>query len=112
MFWKSRWTGDWFLRRAADQPNRAGIQDNQILTSAFDEALSQTSSFSCSMIGECPVCSLSSSPSPSSSTQFNPGVSYINVNVKQTILTPGAGYRIVDQDKLKVDARVGFLDKT
>ena len=42
------------------------------------------------------------------STPFNPGVSYINVNVKQTILTPGAGYRIVDLDKLKVDARVGL----
>ena len=42
------------------------------------------------------------------STPFNPGVSYINVNVKQAILTPGAGYRIVDQDKLKVDARVGL----
>jgi hypothetical protein len=41
-------------------------------------------------------------------TPFNPGVSYINVNVKQAILTPGAGYRIVDQDKLKVDARVGL----
>ena len=46
MFWKSRWTGDWFLRRAADQPNRAGIQDNQILISAYDERLSQTSSYS------------------------------------------------------------------
>ena len=42
------------------------------------------------------------------STPFNPGVSYINVNVKQTIVTPGAGYRIVDLDKLKVDARVGL----
>jgi hypothetical protein len=42
------------------------------------------------------------------STPFNPGVSYINVKVKQTILTPGAGYRVVDQDKLKVDARVGL----
>jgi hypothetical protein len=42
------------------------------------------------------------------STPINPGVSYINVNVKQTILTPGAGYRIVDRAKLKVDARVGL----
>ena len=42
------------------------------------------------------------------STPFNPGVSYINFKVKQTILTPGAGYRVVDQDKLKVDARVGL----
>jgi hypothetical protein len=29
----------WFLRRAADQPNRARIQDNQILISAYDEIL-------------------------------------------------------------------------
>jgi hypothetical protein len=42
------------------------------------------------------------------STPFNPGVSYISVDVKQAILTPGAGYRIVDQDRLKVDARVGL----
>ena len=37
MLWKSRWTGDWFLRRAADQPRRARTQDNQILISAYDE---------------------------------------------------------------------------
>ena len=42
------------------------------------------------------------------STPFDPGVSYINVKITQTILTPGAGYRIVDQEKLKVDARVGL----
>jgi hypothetical protein len=42
MLWKSRWTGDWFLRRAADRPTRARIQDNQILISAYDEVLSQT----------------------------------------------------------------------
>jgi hypothetical protein len=45
MLWKSRWTGDWFLRRVADQPNGARIQDNQILISACDEILSQM--FSC-----------------------------------------------------------------
>ena len=42
MLWKSRWTGDWFLRKAADQPNRARIQDNQILISAYDEVLTRT----------------------------------------------------------------------
>jgi hypothetical protein len=42
------------------------------------------------------------------STPFNPGVSFINVVVKQTIFTPAVGYRVVDQDKLKVDARLGL----
>ena len=55
MLWKSRWTGGWFLRRVADQPNRARIQDNQILISAYDEILSQTFSYNCLMIGELPV---------------------------------------------------------
>ena len=39
MLWKSRWIGDWFLRRAAGQLNRARIEDNQILISAYDEIL-------------------------------------------------------------------------
>jgi hypothetical protein len=39
MLWKSRWFGDWFLRRAADRLNRAGMQDNQSLISAYDEIL-------------------------------------------------------------------------
>ena len=55
MLWKSRWTGDWFLRKAADQPNRARIQDNQILISASDELLSQTFGYYCLMTGELPV---------------------------------------------------------
>ena len=37
MLWKSRWIGDWFLRRAAGQLDRARMQDNQILISAYDE---------------------------------------------------------------------------
>ena len=56
MLWKNRWTGGWFLRRVADQPNRARTQDNQILISAYDEILSRSSSYSCRlMIGELPV---------------------------------------------------------
>jgi hypothetical protein len=55
MLWKSRWTGDWFLRKAADQPNRARIQDNQILISAYDEILSKTFDCYCLMTGELPV---------------------------------------------------------
>jgi hypothetical protein len=55
MLWKIRWTGDWFLRKAADQPNRARIQDNQILISASDEFLSQTLGYYCLMTGELPV---------------------------------------------------------
>ena len=60
MLWKIRWTGDWFLRKAADQPNRARIQDNQILISASDELLSQTFGYYCLMTGELPA------PPPSS----------------------------------------------
>ena len=55
MPWKSRWTDDWFLKRVADQRNRARIQDNQILISAYDEILSQTFSYNCLMISELPV---------------------------------------------------------
>ena len=55
MLWKSRWTGGWFLRRVADQPNRARTQDNQILISAYDEILSRTFRYNCLMIGELPV---------------------------------------------------------
>ncbi len=55
MLWKSRWTGGWFLRRVAGQPNRARTQDNQILISAYDEILSRTFRYNCLMIGELPV---------------------------------------------------------
>jgi hypothetical protein len=55
MLWKSRWTDDWFLKRVADQPNRARIQDNQILISAHDEIPSQTFSYNCLMISELSV---------------------------------------------------------
>jgi hypothetical protein len=41
------------------------------------------------------------------STDFDPGVSYAVVHLTQTMLTPGIGYRIVDHEKLKVDARIG-----
>lgn len=36
---RNRWIGDWFLRRAAGQLNRARMQDNQISISAYDEIL-------------------------------------------------------------------------
>jgi hypothetical protein len=42
MLWKSRWSGGWSLRRVVDQPNRARIQGNQILISAYDETLNRT----------------------------------------------------------------------
>jgi hypothetical protein len=41
MPWKSRWIGDWFLRRAVGRLNRARMQDSQILTSAYDEISKQ-----------------------------------------------------------------------
>ena len=37
MLLKSRWIGDWFLRRAAGHLNRARMQGNQILILAYDE---------------------------------------------------------------------------
>jgi hypothetical protein len=40
MLWKHRWNGDWFIKRAVDQPSLAWILDNQILISAYDEMLS------------------------------------------------------------------------
>ena len=38
----------------------------------------------------------------------DPGITSIKVKVTQTILTPKAGYRFVDQEKLKADALVGI----
>jgi hypothetical protein len=64
MLWKSRWTGDWFLGKAADQPNRARIQDNRILISAYDEILSKTFDCYCLMTGELPVPELPQSRTP------------------------------------------------
>jgi hypothetical protein len=39
---------------------------------------------------------------------FEPDLSSIQVKVTQTILTPKVGYRIVDHERVKVDALVGF----
>jgi hypothetical protein len=36
------------------------------------------------------------------------GIQSVDAKVKQFILTPGVGYRIVDSDKLKIDAIVGL----
>jgi hypothetical protein len=38
-------------------------------------------------------------------TSFDPGVTYVRLKVNQVIFTSGVGYRIVDREKLKVDAR-------
>jgi hypothetical protein len=42
------------------------------------------------------------------STPFIPGVSSAQVQVTESILTPEIGYRIVDQEKVKVDALIGL----
>lgn len=39
---------------------------------------------------------------------FDPGVSYAVVKVSEVVLTPGVGYRVVDNDKTTVEARVGL----
>ncbi|HTT17973.1 MAG TPA: hypothetical protein VMG82_03445 [Candidatus Sulfotelmatobacter sp.] len=36
------------------------------------------------------------------------GIQSVDANMKQFLLTPGVGYRVVDRDKLKIDAIVGF----
>lgn len=41
-------------------------------------------------------------------TPFDPGVSYARLKITQTVLTPAIGYRVVDHEKLKVDAHVGI----
>jgi hypothetical protein len=46
MLWKSRWSGGWSLRRVVDQPNRARIQGNQILISAYDETINRSCIYS------------------------------------------------------------------
>lgn len=39
---------------------------------------------------------------------FDDGLTGVRVGVSEVILTPKIGYRIVDQEKIKVDALVGF----
>jgi hypothetical protein len=41
-------------------------------------------------------------------TSFDPGISSVTLKVTQVVLTPGIGYRIVDGEKLKVDANIGI----
>jgi len=41
-------------------------------------------------------------------TPFDPGVSSVRLGVSETLLTPKAGYRVVDSRKLSMDALVGF----
>ena len=42
------------------------------------------------------------------STPFDPGISYAKLKVSQVVLTPGIGYRIVDHERMKVDAHIGL----
>lgn len=44
----------------------------------------------------------------SKGTPFDPGLSSVQVKVTETILAPKIGYRIVDHEKVKVDALVGL----
>lgn len=41
-------------------------------------------------------------------TPFDPGLSYATVKISEFVLTPGFGYRIVDNEKTKVDGQVGL----
>jgi hypothetical protein len=41
-------------------------------------------------------------------TPFDPGISYVRLKVTQVVFTPGVGYRVMDHEKLKVDAQVGL----
>ena len=36
------------------------------------------------------------------------GIQSVDAKVKQFLLTPGVGYRVLDSDKIKIDAIVGF----
>jgi hypothetical protein len=55
MLWKRRWTGGWFLGKAADQRNRSLIQDSQILISAYDIFPESHVWYYCLVTGELPV---------------------------------------------------------
>jgi hypothetical protein len=44
----------------------------------------------------------------SKGTPFDPGLSSVQVKVTESILAPKVGYRIVDREKVKVDALVGI----
>jgi hypothetical protein len=41
-------------------------------------------------------------------TPFDPGVSNAQLDINEVLLTPKAGYRIVDSEKIKIDALAGF----
>ena len=41
-------------------------------------------------------------------TPFDLGISSVQLNVTETLLTPKAGYMVVDSEKIKVAALVGF----
>jgi hypothetical protein len=39
---------------------------------------------------------------------FETGLTSVKVKLTQTILTPSVGYRLIDKDRITIDARVGF----
>jgi len=41
-------------------------------------------------------------------TPFDPGISNVQLDINEIMLTPEAGYRIVDSEKIKIDALAGF----
>lgn len=41
-------------------------------------------------------------------TPFDPGVSNVRLDINEIMLTPEAGYRVVDKEKIKIDALAGF----
>jgi hypothetical protein len=41
-------------------------------------------------------------------TPFDPGVSNVQLDINEVMLTPKAGYRVLDSEKIKIDALAGF----
>jgi hypothetical protein len=41
-------------------------------------------------------------------TSFDPGISNVQLDINELLLTPKVGYRVVDSKKIKADALVGF----
>jgi RHS repeat-associated protein len=92
MVWKSRWTGVWFLRKVADQPNRVRMQGNQILISAYDEILNRRFSYNCLTIRELPVRPRIF-PQTTTTTQYDSVGRVVSVNYSD-----GTANRLFDYD--------------
>ena len=41
-------------------------------------------------------------------TPFDPGISNVRLDINEVMITPEAGYRVVDSEKIKIDALAGF----